>query len=337
MSDKMSDKKSAHVLVVDDEPYIRELLCDALNRTGVKVTAAASGKEAADLASVNKPDLLITDLRLADCDGTEVVDTLRRIAGNDIPTVVITGQSDSETLTNASRCRPIELMTKPLNIERLQATIREELARRSETDRLRSHAKRLRHVARKINRQRKNIHNELNTRCKNLASAYRTLSGQFAIQEIALAFQRELLAAREDDDVFRSLFSLFVHQSGPLFGAAMVCDAEAQLKIVGRFGVPNPDSLAFCEAICEPIVNATLGNPQCLLIDAGEEAEVFSESIRKYLVGLTVLGIPLIPAPGEMIGLVVLYRKGEQPFIDSDVALAEMIATPTAIAVRRND
>ena len=47
--------------------------------------------------------------------------------------------------------------------------------------------------------------------------------------------------------------------------------------------------------------------------------------------------MPLIPAPGEMIGLVVLYRKGEQPFCDSDMAMAEMIALPTALAVRRND
>jgi hypothetical protein len=37
-----------------------------------------------------------------------------------------------------------------------------------------------------------------------------------------------------------------------------------------------------------------------------------------------------------MIGAVVLYRKGEQPFLDGDVALAETTAHPTALAVRRN-
>ena len=47
--------------------------------------------------------------------------------------------------------------------------------------------------------------------------------------------------------------------------------------------------------------------------------------------------MPLIPAPGEMIGLAVLYRKGEQPFTEQDLGLAEMISLPTATAVRRND
>ena len=66
-------------------------------------------------------------------------------------------------------------------------------------------------------------------------------------------------------------------------------------------------------------------------------AEEFDESIRRYLPGVTALVLPLVPAPGELIGLVVLYRKGEQPFLDDDVALAEVVGHPTAIAVRRND
>jgi len=80
-----------------------------------------------------------------------------------------------------------------------------------------------------------------------------------------------------------------------------------------------------------------LANPQCILLDATDETDLFDESIRKYLVGVNVLAVPLIPAPGEMIGLVVLYRKGEQPFTEADLALIETLAAPTAIAVERND
>ena len=58
---------------------------------------------------------------------------------------------------------------------------------------------------------------------------------------------------------------------------------------------------------------------------------------RRYLPGVSALTIPLMPTPGELIGVVLLYRKGEQPFTDSDVALAELIAAPTSLAVRRND
>ena len=332
----MPAKRPARVLVVDDEPAIRELLTDALSYGDLVVHAAASGKEAIDLAKHSPPDILVTDLCLTDCSGLDVIDHVRNLMG-DVPAVVITGRGDPGALTEASRRRPVELMSKPLNVERLRDTIREELARRARTKRLERQALRLRRVARDINGQKRSIHHELTTTCVNLTSAYRTLSGQMALQKTVICYQSDLVRAKDDDDVFRSAFRLFVKRSGPLFGVAMVCDAEARLKIVGRFGVPTPDNLAFCQHLCEPLIDAVLTHPQCTLMDAGEEGGLFDESIRKYLVGLTVLAVPLIPAPGEMIGLVLLYRKGEQPFTDADVALAELVAHSTALAVQRND
>ena len=62
------------------------------------------------------------------------------------------------------------------------------------------------------------------------------------------------------------------------------------------------------------------------MLDAGDHAELFDPFVRKYLVGVTALAVPLLPADGEMIGLVVLYRKGEQPITEEDVAMAEMIS-----------
>jgi len=86
-----------------------------------------------------------------------------------------------------------------------------------------------------------------------------------------------------------------------------------------------------------PLIDRTLERPECFLWDAGEDPTRFAENIRKFLPGITILTVPLIPEPGELIGLVVLYRKGEQPFTDMDCALAEMVAHPAALAVRRND
>ena len=72
-------------------------------------------------------------------------------------------------------------------------------------------------------------------------------------------------------------------------------------------------------------------------MDLTEDSERFDESIQKYLVGVSVLAIPLIPSEGEMIGVVFLYRKGEQPFTETDIGLAELLASPSAIAIQRND
>ena len=189
----------------------------------------------------------------------------------------------------------------------------------------------------KSNIQRKQMAQRLESAGEGLTGAYRALSEQMALQGLVLGYQQELLKARNDDDVFRTLFRLFVHRSGPVFGVAMVCNAEAELQVVGRFGVPCPDSVQFCRAISRPVIEAVLSCPQCTLLDAGEKQDLFDESVRRYLPGLTILAIPLVPSSEELIGLVVLYRKGEQPFLDRDVALADLIATATAVAVRRND
>jgi GAF domain-containing protein len=140
-----------------------------------------------------------------------------------------------------------------------------------------------------------------------------------------------------DDDVFRSLFRTFVRRSGPVFGISLVCDANAQLRIVGRFGVPHPDSLEFCQQLSEPVVDLMLSNPQTTVLDATDEADLFPDTIRKYLIGVNVMAVPLIPSPGELIGVVIFYRKGEQPFTEFDMSLSEMIGPSTAMAVRRND
>ena len=332
----MSNPKVASVLVVDDEPEICQLLVDALSAADLHVRTAASGKEAIDLARTHRPDILVTDLLLGDCTGLDVIDSLRR-GSADIPAVVITGKGGPAAMSEASRRHPVELMTKPINLQRLREAIREELSRQARRRCWVGRHQRLRHLAGTVNKERKTIHRHLNTTCADLTAAYRTLSMQLSVQQIVLGYQNDLISAKTDDDVFRSFFRLFVRKSGQVHGVALVCDAEAKLRVVGRFGVPQPDNLRFCEALSRPVIDALLANPTCALIDAQQKAEQFDKSIRRYLTGLSILAVPLMPAPGEMIGLVALYRKGEQPFTDDDMALAEMISHPTAAAIRRND
>jgi CheY-like chemotaxis protein len=324
------------VLVVDDEPAVRDLLLDALKGEGCDVSAAASGSEALCLARRDHPDVLVTDLVLGDCSGLEVIDRLRG-DGERISAVVITGHKDPAAMVAASRRRPVELLTKPLDLPHLQEIVRGELFRLDRSRRLDRRHRRLRLLARDTNIERKQVTRHLQKTCAGLTAAYRALSNQFALQNVLLSYQRDLIGARNDDDVFATLFRTFVAQTGPLFGVAMVCNSSSQLRIIGRFGVPHPDSLRFCQLLGEPLVDAMLTQPQCLLMDAEAQADVFDASIRRYLIGVNVLAVPLMPTDGEMIGIAVFYRKGEQPFTDADVAMAEFVAQPTAMAIQRNE
>jgi DNA-binding response OmpR family regulator len=330
------DRKPRSILVIDDEPHIRELLVDALSSPDLRVLPAASGKQALELARTEPVDCVIADVGLGGENGLDVLDRLRGEL-TDLPAVVITGLRDADALEQATRRRPVELMTKPLDVRRLAGTVREALEHRGKYERLIRRNHRLRRLAGRVNRQRKRALKQLDTTCADLTQAYRTLSGQLALQKSVMAYQSELLAARNDDDVFSCLFRTFVRSSGGVQGVAMVCDADAELQVAGRFGVPQPDNPTFCQAVVKPVVHAVLADPRVLLMDAEEEAALFDEGIRRYLPGVSILAVPLLPSDGEMIGLVILYRKGEQPFTDADTALAELVGRPTAVAVRRND
>ena len=332
----MANRRTARVLVVDDELELRRLVCDILEGLDVTVFTAGSGEEALEMARGQAPDLLITDLRLGDCTGLDVIDGVRKLAG-DVPAVVITGYGDPQSLAAASRRRPVELMTKPLDVDRLRQTVRGELNRLDRAERLGRRNRRLRMIARNLSRDRNLVRGQLDSTCADLTCAYRSLNNQFSIQQTVINYQNSMIAARNDDEVFAALFRAFATRSGPLFGVAMVCDENAVLNVIGRFGVPAPDELGFCQKFVRPIVDKVLVTPKCLLIDAWDEAELFDPAIRRRLCGVSILVVPLIPAPGELIGLGVLYRKGEQPFTEQDLALADLISLATATAVRRND
>ena len=80
------------VLVVDDEPNIRELVEVALKFHGCAVAVSATGKDALRQVETYAPDLMILDVMLPDMDGFEVCRTLR-VEGNDVPVIFLTARA----------------------------------------------------------------------------------------------------------------------------------------------------------------------------------------------------------------------------------------------------
>ena len=92
------------VLVVDDEPNIRELVEVALKFHGCAVAVGASGKDALHQVGAYEPDLMILDVMLPDMDGFEVCRTLRS-EGNDVPVIFLTARdTTSDTIRGLVQC-----------------------------------------------------------------------------------------------------------------------------------------------------------------------------------------------------------------------------------------
>ena len=82
----------SHVLVVDDEAIVRDVLTRYLEREGFRVDVAADGEAALDLAARSRPDIVVLDLMLPKIDGLEVFRRLRD--GGDLPVVMLTAKGE---------------------------------------------------------------------------------------------------------------------------------------------------------------------------------------------------------------------------------------------------
>ena len=114
------------VLVVDDEPDIRELLELSLVRMGLGVESAGSLAQARALLQERSFDLCLTDMRLPDGDGLELV---RFIGANfaDIPVAVITAFGSTENAVSALKSGAFDYLTKPLSLDQLRTLIKSAL------------------------------------------------------------------------------------------------------------------------------------------------------------------------------------------------------------------
>src|SRR2546423_15645963 len=79
-----------HILVVDDEADVRDVLAQALTMKGYRVTAASAGHEALRLVKSDPPQLLISDLQMEDSDGLELIQEVKTDFP-DLPVILLTG------------------------------------------------------------------------------------------------------------------------------------------------------------------------------------------------------------------------------------------------------
>ncbi len=120
------------VLVVDDEPNIRELVQVALKFHGCSVTTAGTGKDALRQAEADRPDLIVLDVMLPDMDGFEVCRRLRA-SGNEVPVIFLTARDTSSDTVTGLAIGGDDYVTKPFSVESLVARVRAVLRRASRT------------------------------------------------------------------------------------------------------------------------------------------------------------------------------------------------------------
>jgi len=116
------------LLVVDDEPFLRDAVAASLTFLGFEVATSESGTDALRLARERPFDLIVLDVMLPDTDGFEVVRRLRR-DGCWVPVIFLTARDTQDDKVSGLALGGDDYMTKPFGLEELAARIRSVLRR----------------------------------------------------------------------------------------------------------------------------------------------------------------------------------------------------------------
>ena len=110
------------VLVVDDDPQMRELTSRTLDRQGFQVTTAENGAVALEKMREALPEIVVTDLEMPEMDGAETLRQIRQNWGL-LPVIILTGFTDNKHMKRAMEFSPFTLLAKPCPMDQLVQTI----------------------------------------------------------------------------------------------------------------------------------------------------------------------------------------------------------------------
>ena len=119
---KEQPSEAIHVLVVDDDTRLRQLMRRALERKGFEVTTAEDGAVALENMKRDLPDVVVTDLEMPNTDGVETLKQIRQNWGL-LPVIILTGFPDTPNMKRAMEFSPLTLLPKPCPPEQLIQTI----------------------------------------------------------------------------------------------------------------------------------------------------------------------------------------------------------------------
>lgn len=112
----MKDSNSRHIFLVDDEEKVRQVFAETLEQEGLRTRCFGSPSECLEQLSSKQCDLLITDLRLPEMDGVQLLRRARVVAPW-LPILVITGYGDIPTAVEAIKAGADDFIEKPLDKE----------------------------------------------------------------------------------------------------------------------------------------------------------------------------------------------------------------------------
>jgi DNA-binding NtrC family response regulator len=126
--ESIGEEISGRILIIDDDPHFLRVLQRILSGEKFAVMATANSCEAIDFLRSSTFELVICDLRMPDCDGLNILQTIRS-EGSEIPVIILTAYGEVDTYLEAMNAGATEYLNKPIKSDELVQVVRNCLRR----------------------------------------------------------------------------------------------------------------------------------------------------------------------------------------------------------------
>ena len=297
----------SRILVVDDELTIRKSIQKRLEKEGYEVTSADNAKDALQLFQENSFDTVISDIRMEEMDGLELLKRLQD-QRRDIPVIMVTGAPSLDTAQESIKAGAYDYITKPIEREILINTVKRALEKKRLNDQIKEYQ---RSLELKVREQTKTI---------------------FSIYK----FANQLNSMDSLEDVVNSVVNFVSDFMYSKRVSIMLLDEKGEyLSIKGAIGLEEEIVRKTKIRRGEAIAGKILETGKAIRVDDISSMKAESDRYSQYR---SFMSFPLMQAPLKAtnlsLGIInVTNRFGDHPYAEEDLENLDFIADTASVAI----
>lgn len=324
----------ARVLVVDDEPAMRDVFRDLVATSlGCKLTFAASMREARNVLNNQSIDLLVADVNLPDGNGLALLPELNR-AQPDAAAIVITGQPSVDGAVTALRSGAVDFVTKPFTIPQLTKQIQKAIQVQQLRHRQQARLKTLKEAVKRLNAARKTVSKKVDLLCNDLINAYGELARQLETVRIQESYKQFIENVTDLEQLLCHSMDWMLRQVGYCNIGIWLASAEEGLQLGAFMKYTVAAEPEFNDALQKNLLRMAARRGFVRLRDPEIKSNLTPVEM-KYLTNQDVMALNCTYL-GESLAVILLFRDNKTPFSEDDVIALKTISPLFALALAKS-
>ncbi|MCP3921572.1 MAG: response regulator [Desulfobacterales bacterium] len=322
----MSVEQALRILVVDDEPAIRNSFRNLLEDYNYQVIEASNGAECLKIFPVEKPDLVLLDIKMPEMDGLEVLQNITK-ASPDTPVIIVSGAGIISDVVDALHFGAWDYHLKPIkDLGVLIHSIKKSLDRSRLYKENRRYRKHLEQEVKERTRKHETVNRNLRTEIYIREKTERELIRINERMKDIVRSSRELDSAENLLEASEMILKEFAKNMNAKGGSIFLKHNKSFILQSSLDNMNVPPSIS-TELKENSLFNRSLKTKQPVLIkDITKENNIYNSGWDGYKDG-SVLIFPLMDRDDDIMGLISLHNKKSPPFSPQDLDVGTVFAS----------